>query len=139
MFGLHNVGMLHCLHTPHIAVKPPLQLLPHPVMIAVPMMLRLKTGLTKMWTFVMEVVALRELVTLINQMDSCFSCKRKRFPVNITVSTNHIPKINEITLLIPKSLHMGLMMATSSRSLMRHQSSLKSTLKRSRQRRGWRR
>ena len=92
MFGLHNVGMLHCLHTPHIAVKPPLQLLPHRVMIAVPMMLRLKTGLTKMWTFVMEVVALRELVTLINQRDSCFSCKKKQFSVNNTVSTNHIVK-----------------------------------------------
>ena len=90
MFGLHNVGMLHYLHTPHIAVRPPLQLLPHPVTIAVPMMSSLKTGLTKMWTFVMEVVALRELVILINQMDSCFSCKRKGFLVNIAVSTNHI-------------------------------------------------
>ena len=88
MFGLHNVGMLHCLHTPHIAVKPPLQLLPHPVRIAVLMMSSLKTGLTKMWTFVMEVVALRELVTLINQMDSCFSCKKKRFPVDNRVLTN---------------------------------------------------
>ena len=107
MFGLHNVGMLHCLHTPHIAMKLPLQLLPHPVTIAVPMMSSLKTGLTKMWTFVMEVVALRELVTLINQMNSCFSCKRKRFSVNNTVSTNHIPKINEITLLIPQELTYG--------------------------------